>query len=327
MRSYDDFVRDGGRPSNMPFSSYSKVCKAVKAYKSVVTADDVFFLDLRQRTLLQEVDRAVTAFRLKKHKETDAKEEQAGAVDVLYRELEGHEKRIAELSTWLEFPTKLPLLANTQSALKANFSSKAWRIVWSTTPGTNALMSGLTTIEINWTIFKEYQAKLGPVGPLGFLVHEYHHSLTQRGGDGWEKYYDEFVAHWKQYDVQGLRKDIPERVTKLNAWLREAYNVGPHISAEHPELFRPEDAGLKFYYLVEDNVRLASPKLPTSLPGSSRPAPGLPSMLPPPLPTAPPLPTSDPTSQPVAPPMPKGAMPSLPGGRPPMPQSPMPKLR
>jgi hypothetical protein len=284
MRSYDNFVRDGGRPSNMPGSSYSKVCKTVKAYRSAVTMDEVFFLNLQQRTLLKAVTLAVSQFRAKKHKDSDDKESQTETVDELFKELEGHENRISRLSEWLEFPTNLPLLANTQNDLKAKFISKAWEIVWSSNATINAQMSGLTKIEINWSEFVKYFEKLGPVGPLGFLVHEYHHSLTQRSGEGWQLYYDEFVAHWKQYDVQGLRLDIPQRVFLLNDFLYKGYNVGPHISAEHPRLERPQDAGHKFFYLVEDNVKRVAPKLPIGLPPALSVAPPLPKTAPPRLP-------------------------------------------
>lgn len=84
--------------------------------------------------------------------------------------------------------------------------------------------------------------------PASILVHEYHHVLTRRSPS---VYHDEFVAHWKQYDVQYGINGYPQgngrqgRVAYLNQWIlddprgyRQRANLGSNA-----ELTGPEDTG------------------------------------------------------------------------------------
>jgi hypothetical protein len=305
MKSYEEFVNDGGTPSGSPFSSYTKVCSALKKYKAAVGSGRVNYMDVRQRALFLELQRTVSSSLSKTHKATffsrsaDAKADQQGAVDSLAGEVE-EEGRICQISTWLEFPTKMALVANTQSALKNLFSRGELNIRWSTNKSINAQLVGRQTLDIYWPAFEEAFKKWTPLGPLGFLVHEYHHYLTQRGGTKRDTYLDEFAAHWKQYDVQNVRQNLSERPGLLNAWLATAYKC---VDATSPELAitHPQDAGMKYWWLVEDNLTRVAPKLPSLLPGQ-----------------APPLPTSRPGAGPPLPTSRPGAAPPLPKSRPPV---------
>ena len=88
---------------------------------------------------------------------------------------------------------------------------QGWAIAIRNEQGLTAQWSA-RALQINPTAFV---AKPHPF-PISLLVHEYHHVLVQTAASVYE---DEFIAHWKQYEVEGV--PLAVRAQKINYWLLE----------------------------------------------------------------------------------------------------------
>lgn len=59
---------------------------------------------------------------------------------------------------------------------------------------------------------------------IGLLVHEYHHFLCGHNGQGDVTYLDEFVAHWKEFEItKGRPSTAQARADEVNAKLGSLY--------------------------------------------------------------------------------------------------------
>jgi hypothetical protein len=246
-----ELTQRGGKPSNSFGSKYSEICKLVQQYNGMVRRPkDTHYLPITARTLLFKIQDAIKKFNASNHGPVSGKKsDEKDVLEMLSKNIEAFDIKVAMMSKLLDNYESLgssTLIKNSMKGWKSKLQTGGFSIQFSHMPGVNMQVNNGTKIVVRTAMFGDYFTNISATNlamektMVSILVHEYHHVLTNRATP---LYYDEFVAHWKQYDAAGVRLDLVDRVTKLNEWLEEAY----HVTFPHPTYTKvttgPEQTG------------------------------------------------------------------------------------
>ena len=259
----DDLTRTGGMPSGRKGSKYSAIHSALAAFKSQVPRPVIYYLASGQRLLLGALAAEVRAFENSPHPhavDRRRKGQQTSAVSQLRDELDVM-LNTARISRALEPPYgahHVELVKNSMEGWKRLLRSKAARLVFNSGSAYVAayLKDGRLLIDLDACETRHGSPCSPELSLRAVLVHEYHHLLSGRKGK--EAYHDEFVAHWKEFDVTGKRLNKQDRVDWLNHWLLDdpngyQYRAGNKITPKRPLIAHgPEETG-RLWTAFKDN--------------------------------------------------------------------------
>lgn len=257
----EDLTQRGGNPSGRSGSNYSAIHSALAAFKAQAPQRRVYYLNSGQRMLLGALTAAVAAFERSRHPhaalDRARKNNQIYAVSQLKAELDVMQL-VARLSRALEPPYgshQVALIRNSMEGWKQRLRHREVRPVFDEESSYVAMYVKDRRLIIDIDACEQRHPTCSPeVSLRAVLVHEYHHLLSGRKGE--EAYHDEFVAHWKEFDVAARRLNKQERVDWINDWLLDhpqGYHFRGTITLQRPLIVNgPEETG-HLWHGLRDN--------------------------------------------------------------------------
>jgi hypothetical protein len=265
------FTQEGGQPSNSRGSTYSAICKRLEAYNRIVPNTPTY-INTQGRNALVELQQAIDKNKSSKHNKiilfnkagyNEGKTAQKEAVAALEKEMK-RDLDIAKISFLIDEYSGQGqyLLMNSMQGWKNLLGGAKYKITFTDSGTSNMEVRGQGTLMINRSKFDFFNNGLAAIQRdvkadvkfMSILVHEYHHHLTRRKTP---MYYDEFVAHWKQYDIGGHFLNNAQRVKHINNRLLDdpnGYTLRLRVTQEKTKIIsKIEDTG-KFWTGYKDNL-------------------------------------------------------------------------
>lgn len=273
-----DATTGGGAPSGWSRSTYTSICRALQAYETATNKQAVEnYLSPTAIARFDALKLLVHEFLVVRHPNPSAergkKSREVDAVGELREAIEATEPRRNLCDLLHRFSTlgahahggNADVIRNSMQGWIGLLSSGAVSLVLTDQGSINGELNNGNRLIIHTTNFFARALKFiqrDEYVPVSILVHEYHHYLVRRAGAPTSQvYYDEFVAHWKQYDAAGIIDTIgrAQCIRDLNEWLLRASagykRLHEITSGSAQELQDPSDAPDVFWRDRMDNAR------------------------------------------------------------------------